>query len=205
MPTTRRLLFWSLVIGLVCGGHGATSVTSATPVVSAKTVPAFQTKTWAAAQAWLKSQPDQLVVVAIWTTTCGTCRDSFPEIIKLQQQFAKQPVLVIGLNCDYDGIKDKPPEFYRPQVAAFLKQQSAPVPQILLATPFVDFLEEIDLSSTPAICLYERGKLLHRFDNDAAQSTAEEFTHTQVAERIANWVTKRAAPAPVTNSREPQP
>jgi thiol-disulfide isomerase/thioredoxin len=130
----------------------------------------------------------RIVVVDVWTTTCETCVTEFPGFVRLRERFGEK-VALVGVNCDYDGIATKPPAYYRPKVVAFLEEQGATFDNVLLNVPFVDFLEAVDLGTTPAVYVYGTdGKLLKRFDNDDAVRIEDEFDVGDVAAFVASQV-----------------
>ncbi len=148
-------------------------------------VPELQVRDWKQTQELIAAHQGEVVLVDIWTTTCPACVEKFPEFAALQKQYGTERFVCISVNCDYDGVPGKPPEHYRPKVQKFLQEQQAPFDHVLLSVPFADFLEEIELASTPAYLLYDvEGKLVRRFDNDEASDETEEFTMTQVAEAV---------------------
>ena len=148
-------------------------------------VPELQVRDWKQTQELIASHKGKVVLVDIWTTTCPACIEKFPDFVKLQQQFGTERLACISVNCDYDGVPGKPPQHYQPKVQKFLQEQQAEFDHVLLSVPFVDFLEEIELASTPAYLLFDAdGKLIRRFDNDDAGDEADEFRMTQVAQAV---------------------
>jgi thiol-disulfide isomerase/thioredoxin len=138
------------------------------------------TTDWAGVQKIVEEHRGKLVVVDIWTTTCATCVSEFPSFVDLRETFGDR-IALVAVNCDYDGIAGKPPAHYADKVRTFLTKQDATFDNVLLSTPFIDFLEAANLGTTPAVYVYGRdGKLLKRFDNDDAQ-VAEEFDIDDVA------------------------
>lgn len=151
--------------------------------------PKLQILDWEESQKLIAGHEGKVVLVDIWTTTCGQCVESFPEFVALHERFKDKEFTCVSVNCDYDGVQDKPPEFYRPQVTEFLQQQDARFDHILLSVPFIDFLDEIKLDSTPAYLLYDaEGRLVRRFDNDAAKTAEDEFSLEDVAEAVGALV-----------------
>lgn len=125
----------------------------------------------------------RVVVVNLWTTTCPVCLEGFPEFAGLQDRFDQDEFACFALNCDYDGVAGKPPEYYRPRVTEFLKQQRSGIEQVMLSDPLLDFMEEVGLNSTPALFLFDgSGKLVQRFDNDQADTAEDAFTFKQIEE-----------------------
>lgn len=157
----------------------------ARPVRAAES-PGLTIAGWSDVQELIATQKGRVVVVNIWTTTCGTCVAEFPKFVSLREKFPANRVACLAVACDYDGIKEKPPEFYRKKVLDFLAAQKAGrIDNILLNVPFVDFLEQMELKTTPAVLVYgPDGKLARRFDNDDAAKVSEEFTTEQVVEYV---------------------
>lgn len=148
----------------------------------------LQAMNWNEVQKLIARHKGKVVVVDIWTTTCPACLKKFPDFVELQKRY-KNNVACISVNCDYDGIEGKPPKFYRPHVLKFLRKQNATFDNVLLTISFLDFLNKIDLASTPAMLVYDKtGKLAKRFDNDDAATAEDEFTMKQVEQLVARLV-----------------
>ncbi len=134
---------------------------------------------WKGVQQRVAKHQGKIVVIDIWTTTCGKCLEELPKFQALAKKH--QDVVWMTVACDYDGIADKPPEYYREAVLKVLRKQGRMTDNILLSDPFLDFLDQIDLASTPAVLVYDRdGTLARRFDNDDAQTERAEFTTQSV-------------------------
>ncbi|HUG90479.1 MAG TPA: redoxin family protein [Planctomycetaceae bacterium] len=148
---------------------------------------------WDGVQALVRKHRGKVVAVNIWTTTCPACLEEFPGFVRMQQTFGRDDVACIAVNCDYDGIKTKPPAYYRDRVVAFLREQDAGIlDNVLLDTPLIDFLDQIGLASSPAIYVYDRsGKLAKRFDNDNVARAEDEFTLSAVEALISELVEQR--------------
>ncbi len=142
---------------------------------------------WDGVQKAVAAQKGKVVLVDIWTTTCPTCVKRLPQFVALQQRYGADRAHCITVNCDYDGVPDQPPAYYRERTVEALRKSGAKsVQNLMLDISFLDFLELIDLSSTPAVLVYDQqGKLVRRFDNDDAESEEEEFTDQDVA-RLVN-------------------
>ena len=148
-----------------------------------------QVKSWKEVEKLVQQQKKKVVVLNIWTSTCGTCKDEFPHFVKLQKQFGTKKLACISVNCDYDGIEGKPPKFYEPTVVKFLKEQKATFTNVMLDRAFLDFLEDVELSTTPAFYVYSSdGKLAKRFDNDDVEKIEDEFKFSDVQELVAKLV-----------------
>ena len=149
---------------------------------------------WERTQRLIAEHKGQVVLVDVWTTTCPACVEKVPEFVALQQRHGAAGLACISVNCDYDGVPDKPPEHYRPKVEKFLQEQQAEFDHVLLSVPFADFLEQIELGTTPAYLLYDAdGKLVQRFDNDEALKEEDEFTMAEIAAAVEELLTNRGA------------
>ena len=157
--------------------------------------PRFEVASWTDVQQIVTKERGKIVVVDIWTTTCETCVQELPRFTALREKYKPGDVTLVTLNCDYDGIADKPPAYYRPKVESVLRESKAGrVRNLMLNISFLDFLETIDLSSTPAVLVYGRdGKLVRRFDNDQAKSADDEFGLSDVTKLVDSLVVRSAA------------
>lgn len=141
---------------------------------------------WEGVQKLISRHKGKVVVVDIWTTTCPACLKEFPRFAAWRKTFGPENVALISVNCDYDGIKTKPPAYYRPRVLEFLSKHPTGIENVLLNTPLIDFLEEIQLASTPALLVYgPDGRLVKRFDNDDAVKIEDEFQMEDVEQLLA--------------------
>lgn len=148
--------------------------------------PVIRTLDWEETGELIQSEfGGRVVVVNLWTTTCPVCLEDFPEFAGLQDRFDSDEFACLALNCDYDGVAGKPPEYYRPRVMEFLKQQRSGIEHVMLSDPLLDFMEEVMLNSTPALFVFDGdGNLVQRFDNDQADSADEAFTIEQIEEEV---------------------
>lgn len=98
----------------------------------------------------------------------------------------------MSLSCDFSGIKNKPPEFYREKVLAFLSKQQATFPNILSSTPIDELLDAMQLSSIPAVYVFGRdGKLVKRFDNEKSEKEEDNFTYDDVTKLVEELLAKK--------------
>jgi thiol-disulfide isomerase/thioredoxin len=144
-----------------------------------KPAAALREASWEQVQTDIAGHRGQVVVVDVWTTTCPTCVAELPKFVALARRHP-EGVVWLTVNCDYDGIEGKPPAFYRPDVLAVLNRAGATAgatDNVMLTLPFIDFLEKLELASSPAVFVYRPdGRLAKRFDNDVATSAEEEFS-----------------------------
>jgi thiol-disulfide isomerase/thioredoxin len=64
----------------------------------------------------LEQYDGKVIIVNIWGTWCGPCRDEIPELMKLQEEFGSKGLQVVGLSLGRDEISE--PEF---KVKSFAK------------------------------------------------------------------------------------
>ena len=134
--------------------------------------------TWADVRKFIGASKGKIVVVDFWSTSCLPCKKEFPNLVKLDRDYPDD-VVCVGVNLDYAGIRSKPPEYYRPRVEKFLKEQEASFRNYLSTTEAFEFLEQIDVASMPAVFVYDgAGKLAKRFDSSLLEEGEDEpFTY----------------------------
>lgn len=134
-----------------------------------------EAKTWAETQALIGTHTGKIVVVDVWSTACEPCLREFPNLVTLQKEHP-QDVVCVGLNCDYAGIRKKPPEFYRERVLQALTERDAKIINILCTEPADELFVTLKIDSIPAVFLYDRdGRLVRTFDNQT--NKGGEFTY----------------------------
>lgn len=185
MRTSTLLACWAVLIA-------STTLLSAddSPRSDTSPKPPLAIASWDDALAAIRAERDWVVVVNLWSTTCGTCRDDFPEYVRLSEQFKKQPVTFLSFNCDYDGIPGKPPDYYRARVEAFLTRHKAQFRSLILAEPLDELLESGRLPALPAVLVFDRAGKQHRVWKHAEFGTPDkDFSWTAMAEAIDTLLT----------------
>jgi thiol-disulfide isomerase/thioredoxin len=136
--------------------------------------------TWKDVEALIAEHKGKVVVVDIWSTSCLPCMTEFPNLVQLHNAH-KENVVCISFNVDYVGIKKKPAETYRPRVEQFLAKEKAECINLLCTDPSDKVFEALELSSIPAVYVYDRsGKLARRFDDSLLEDNEEEaFTYKE--------------------------
>lgn len=198
MSRLQHLLMWSCLSAWPGWMPPTAAEEPAAPDSGAKRPPrvTLLETDWAGVQTLVASHVGKVVVVNIWTTTCPACIAELPRFVALQQRFGPEQVACISVNCDYDGVPDKPPAFYRPRVREMLQNNGAEMPNVLLTTSLLEFLEEAELASTPAVYVYNaQGKLERRFDNDHALREEDEFRMVDVERLVERLVRSPASSA----------
>lgn len=136
----------------------------------------MQVASWDQLQRSLTAYKGKVVVVDLWSTSCIPCMREFPHLVALQEKY-RNKIACVSFNCDYLGIKSKPPETYRERAEKFLTKKNARIVNVLSSTPSDELFEKIDLASIPAVYVYDqKGKLIKRFDNDNSEF-GDEFTY----------------------------
>src|SRR5258708_31663010 len=78
---------------------------------------------------------DKVVVLNLWATWCGPCRQEMPELVKMSKEYKSRGLVVIGVATTYNEQNDQA------HVKEFIKSQSIPYKIIwddgTLATPLV--------------------------------------------------------------------
>jgi len=166
------LLSCALTVSVVAGDEKP----AAQPATAATVE--LQPGTWKDITTLVAKNKGKIVVVDVWSTSCAPCMQEFPGLVRLQQAHPEK-VVCISFNVDYVGIKNKPADFYRPKVEAFLKKQQAQFVNILCTEESDKFFADQELSSIPAVYVYGTdGKLAKRFDESLLQEGREEaFTY----------------------------
>ena len=148
-----------------------------------KTVPAvsditLQAGTWKDVESLVKANKGKVVIVDVWSTSCLPCMTEFPNLVKIHNAH-KEQIVCISFNVDYVGIKNKGADYYRPRVEEFLKKENASFTNILCTTESDKVFEALELSSIPAVYVYDaEGKLAQRFDDSMLDDGEEEaFTY----------------------------
>lgn len=134
--------------------------------------------TWDNVLEQVKANKGRIVVVDIWSTSCLPCMTEFPNLVELQKTHGDK-IACISFNVDYVGIKSKPAEFYRERVETFLTKQKATFSNVLCTMESDKVFEKLELSSIPAVYVFDaEGKELRRFDDSLLEDGEEEaFTY----------------------------
>lgn len=65
----------------------------------------------------IKERNGNVLLLNIWATWCAPCREEFPDLVKVANEFAKDKVEVIGISTDF-------PEDMESKIIPFLKKQN---------------------------------------------------------------------------------
>lgn len=134
----------------------------------------------------------KIVVLDAWSTSCQPCMKEFPNLVKLHQKYTGKGVVCMALACDYQGIKNKPPEFYRERVVKFLEKQGAGFQNLLASVEAEELYAKMEIASIPAVFVFGRdGKLAKRFDNEQAKTEEDNFTYADVTKLVEELLAKK--------------
>lgn len=176
MNRTRLLLSSLLTLSSICCAAGPDDTKSA------DSQPENEVKltagTWLDIEELVAKNKGKLVIVDVWSTSCGPCMEEFPHLLELQTKYPTE-VLCVSLNIDYIGIKSKPPEYYRPRVEKFLTARKSTIVNYLCTTESDEFFNTLKLNSIPAVYVYGTdGKLAKRFDDSLIEpGTDDSFSY----------------------------
>jgi thiol-disulfide isomerase/thioredoxin len=135
----------------------------------------------------------KVVVLDAWSLSCPPCMKEFPNLVKLHQKYGGKQVACMSLSCDYAGIKNKPPEYYREKVLKFLEKHGATFENLLSSVPSEDlFDKKMRISSIPVVYVFgPDGKLAKRFDNEQAKAEDDNFTYADVNKLVEELIEKK--------------
>ncbi len=193
-PSTLALLAASLSLAVASGvvpaagdekPVGKKAVAAKEPGEKPKVKVSLEVASWDQTQKLVAAHKGKIVVLDAWSTSCQPCMKEFPNLVKLHARFGDKGVACMSLSCDYQGIKNKPPEYYRERVLKFLEKQGAGFQNLLASDPAEELYEKMELASIPAVFVYGRdGKLVKRFDNEQAKTEEDNITYADVNQLV---------------------
>jgi thiol-disulfide isomerase/thioredoxin len=134
----------------------------------------------------------KIVVLDAWSTSCPPCMKEFPNLVKMNARYGGKQVVCMSLSCDYAGIKNKPPEFYRERVMKFLEKEQATFENLMASDEAEIVFDKLKIASIPAVLVYGRdGKLAKCFNNDNATTDEEGFTYADVSRFVEDLLKKK--------------
>lgn len=180
------MLLLTLMVLQGCGAESSTDDADTAKSNSAgKATEAAPTKvdvvvaSWDELQSMVKQHEGKVVVVDLWSSFCAPCIREFPNLVALHESYPDH-VACISVCLNYDGSKSRPPESHLERVTEFLTKQNAQFENVLCSDSDLDLYDRIELSSIPAVYVYDRqGELSRRFDNEAEEFGDEGFTYQE--------------------------
>lgn len=158
----------------------ANRATSAPPVTNAQPPAAFvslpqalrdtKVQTLDGESLKLSDYSDKVVVMNLWATWCGPCRQEMPELVKMSNEYKARGLVVLGLATTYNERND--PE----HVKEFVRSQNVPYKIIwddgTLAAPLVQAVS--GRSVIPQSFVISRdGRIVKHFEGFSAYSTPQ--------------------------------
>ena len=95
----------------------------------------------------------KILLLNVWASWCVPCREEFPELVKLANEFKHKDVEIVGLSADY-------PDEIETNVLPFLQKQKINfkvyVQNFKNDTELIDFLNSEWAGSLPATFIYDQ-------------------------------------------------
>ncbi len=118
----------------------------------------------------LSDYADKVVVLNLWATWCGPCRQEMPELVKMSNEYKARGLVVLGVATTYNEHDDQA------HVKEFVKSQSVPYKIIwddgTLAGPLVQAVQ--GKSVIPQSFVVSRdGRIVKHFTGFSAYSTPQ--------------------------------
>ena len=118
----------------------------------------------------LSDYADKVVVVNLWATWCGPCRQEMPELVKMSNEYKERGLVVLGLATTYNEHDDQT------HVKEYIKSQNVPYKVIwddgTLAMPLVQAVQ--GRSVIPQSFVISRdGRIVKHFTGFSSYSTPQ--------------------------------
>jgi len=147
---------------------------------------------WDSVVGKIAAHKGKIVVLDAWSTSCPPCMKEFPNLVKMNAKYGGKQVVCMSLSCDYAGIKNKPPEFYRERVMKFLDKEQATFENLMASDEAEVVFDKLKIASIPAVLVYGKdGKLAKCFNNDNATTDEEAFTYADVSKFVEELLKKK--------------
>jgi len=202
-PFERQPMHIRLALGLALLAAMAAAAKNQLPVISAGE-PAVESQEGTAGKVALElidweqtlkrvaAHKGKIVVLDAWSTTCSPCIKEFPHLVKLHKRHGGKELVCMSISCDYQGIKSKPPEYYKERVLKFLEKHEATFENFLCTIEAEELFEKMQIASIPAVFVFGRdGKLVKCFNNDMAEKEEDNFTYEDVTRLVDQLLAKK--------------
>jgi thiol-disulfide isomerase/thioredoxin len=121
-------------------------------------------RSWSDFQEWVAQQKGKVVVVDVWSTSCGECVKEFPHFVELHDRLGDR-IVCASFSVDFYGVGS--PDELKPDVLEFLTEKHATSSNFLSSTADEKVMETLDVASIPAALVYDQsGELRKTFKND---------------------------------------
>lgn len=137
----------------------------------------------------IAQDPARLVLVDVWSTTCGPCKENFPHVVEMHRKYADQGLKVISLSLDDPQEPEKVAE-----ARQFLQDQKAETTNYLLDEELGVGNEKLDFNTLPAVFLFgPEGQEVQRFTWDDPN---HQFTYDEVEQAVEARLQEHPAATP---------
>jgi len=118
----------------------------------------------------LSDYTDKVVVMNLWATWCGPCRQEMPELVKMSNEYKSRGLVVLGVATTYNEHNDQA------HVKEFIKSQSIPYKIIwddgTLATPLVQAVRG-EAKIPQSFVISRDGRIVKHFTGFSPYSTPQ--------------------------------
>jgi thiol-disulfide isomerase/thioredoxin len=128
---------------------------AAKPAPVKASAPAVYPVSAAALKKVIAARRGNVVLVNFWATWCVGCRKEFPDLVKLQKNYAKRGVSILYVSGDEASDRNS-------KVVPFLEQQGVTAPSYIIQGDVFEFIPQFDPKLKTAFALprtyvYDRG------------------------------------------------
>lgn len=119
----------------------------------------------------LKASQGKLTLVHVWATWCDPCRDEFPELVQIMNEFSEVDYLLVSADDPEE------PEL----VEAFLQEYNSPADSLIstaLNTEFIEALSPDWDGALPATFFYQDGKIVREWEGKRTHGVYAETIET---------------------------
>lgn len=121
----------------------------------------FSAPLWADGDLDLSNYRGKVVYVDFWASWCGPCRESFPWMNKMMNQYRKEGLVIVAVNLDKD----------KADAQNFLKK--IPANFSILYNPTASLADKYHVMGMPTALVFDRsGRLIHQHIGFNPQRTA---------------------------------
>jgi thiol-disulfide isomerase/thioredoxin len=139
--TFNRKRMWQgsalLALAAVSVSTAGINTVAAKPVAVKAAAPALYAVSASSLKKAIAARRGKVVLVNFWATWCVGCRKEFPDLVKLQKNYAKQGVTVLFVSGDEASDRAS-------KVVPFLKQQGVTSPSYIIQGDVFQFIPQFD-------------------------------------------------------------
>jgi thiol-disulfide isomerase/thioredoxin len=126
----------------------------------------------------LKAMKGKVVLVDVWGTFCAPCREKFPKMVALHEQYARSGLAVVSVSVDPPGDPAA-----REAARAFLTKQKATFRNVILTDKAEAWQDKWKVDGPPLLFLFDRkGQLVARWEDKIDPAEVERRVRAVLAE-----------------------